>query len=131
MYTIAIDLGGTIIKIGLLDGQQLLRLKTIEAVTNSELKPNITAIENKVSELINELDIITSEILGIGFSFPGLVDSDLNRILSTNKYEDAVTMNLNQWTKIDGIYLFFWKMMQGWPYSVNGNMVQEGDLIIL
>lgn len=47
-----------------------------------------------------ENNLSVAEVLGIGFSLPGLVDSLLNRVISTNKkYDDAPDLDLPCWAK--------------------------------
>jgi glucokinase len=47
---------------------------------------------------INNVD--TKNFKGIGFGFPGLVDWQANKILSTNaKYDDALNIQLDDWVK--------------------------------
>lgn len=100
MNTIAIDLGGTIIKAGLLDGKKLLGSVTEKATSGKGLKNNLPVIEKMIGRLLENHRVEVKEILGIGFSFPGLVDSVHNRVLSTNKkYDDAPDLDLSRWAK--------------------------------
>lgn len=100
MNTIAIDLGGTIIKAGLLDGKKLLGSVTEKATSGKGLKNNLPEIEKMIGRLLESNRVEVKEILGIGFSFPGLVDSAQNRVLSTNKkYDDAPDLDLPRWAK--------------------------------
>lgn len=100
MNTIAIDLGGTIIKAGLLDGKKLLGSVTEKATSGKGLKNNLPEIEKMIGRLLESNRVEVKELLGIGFSFPGLVDSAQNRVLSTNKkYDDAPDLDLPRWAK--------------------------------
>lgn len=100
MNTIAIDLGGTIIKAGLLDSKKLLGSVTEKATSGKGLKNNLPEIEKMIGRLLEDHRVEAKEILGIGFSFPGLVDSAQNRVLSTNKkYNDAPALDLPRWAK--------------------------------
>jgi glucokinase len=99
MFTIAIDLGGTIIKTGLLDGLNLVASASVEA-TRDGSEQNLSAIEKLIDDMLRENNIANGEILGVGFSFPGLVDSTSHRVLSTNKkYDDAIFLDLPQWAR--------------------------------
>lgn len=98
MYTIAIDLGGTNIKIGLLDGRQLVASTSDKALPATGLKKNLPLIEQRIDSLLKNQNINHKDLLGIGFSFAGLVDSVNNHVLSTNqKYDDAPDIDLPQW----------------------------------
>jgi glucokinase len=110
-YTIAIDLGGTFVKLGLLKPGLLLAEKRLEALSSNGLKALLPGIENTISQLLEESKIESDQILGIGLSFAGLVDPDQNRIISTNqKYNDGPETDLVAWAREK------W----GWPlYAMN------------
>lgn len=100
MYTIGIDLGGTIIKTGLLNEKGLVASRSVEAASANGLKNNFPAIEKAIHDLLTENRIAGDELLGIGFSFAGLVDSAQNKVLSTNKkYDDAPGLDLTLWAR--------------------------------
>lgn len=97
-HTIAIDLGGTIIKIGLLKNGQLIDRTEIIAQSASGLKPQLPELEKVIGILLHANQLSATDILGIGLSFAGLVDSSKNRILSTNqKYDDGPDTDLVGW----------------------------------
>lgn len=97
-YTIAIDLGGTIIKIGLLKTGQLIDRSEIKAQSASGLKTQLPELEKAIDKMLHANQLTTDDVLGIGFSFAGLVDSSKNRILSTNqKYDDGPDTDLVGW----------------------------------
>ena len=99
-FTIAIDLGGTIIKIGLLKVGQLVDRKEIPAQSASGLKTQLPALESEIDELLLANQVQKEDVLGIGFSFAGLVDSVANRVLSTNqKYDDGPDTDLVGWAR--------------------------------
>lgn len=97
-YSIAIDLGGTFIKMGLLKEGQLIVRKEVPAQSASGLKTQLPALESEINELLLANQVQKEDVLGIGFSFAGLVDSVANRILSTNqKYDDGPDTDLVGW----------------------------------
>jgi glucokinase len=99
-YTIAIDLGGTYIKIGLLKEGQLIDRKEIPAQSASGLKAQLPALESEIDLFLLANQVEKEAVLGIGFSFAGLVDSVANRILSTNqKYDDGPETDLVGWAR--------------------------------
>jgi glucokinase len=99
-YTIAIDLGGTFIKIGLLKEGQLIDRKEIPAQSASGLKAQLPALESEIDLFLLANQVEKEAVLGIGFSFAGLVDSVANRILSTNqKYDDGPETDLVGWAR--------------------------------
>jgi glucokinase len=99
-FTIAIDLGGTIIKIGLLKSGQLIDRMECMARSQSGLQPQLAELESIIDQLLQSHQIRKEDVMGIGFSFPGLVDSLHNRIISTNKkYDDAPDTDLEAWAR--------------------------------
>jgi glucokinase len=97
-YTIAIDLGGTFIKIGLLQNGELIERKEVPAQSASGLKAQLPGLESEINQLLLANQVQREDVLGIGFSFAGLVDSVANRILSTNqKYDDGPETDLVGW----------------------------------
>lgn len=96
--TIAIDLGGTIIKIGLLREGRLVDRKEIKAQSASGLKSQLYDLERSINQMLDSNRLLKNEVLGVGFSFAGLVNSSENRILSTNqKYDDGPVTDLVGW----------------------------------
>jgi glucokinase len=99
-HTIAIDLGGTIIKIGLLKEGQLIDRREIVAQSAFGLKSQLPELEQVIDQLLASNQVHKDAVLGIGFSFAGLVDSVANRILSTNqKYDDGPDTDLVRWAR--------------------------------
>ena len=97
-YTIAVDLGGTFVKMGLFKSGELMAKKSIEAHSFKGLKALLPGIENEINRFLKESHIFPCQVLGIGLSFAGLVDSAQNRIISTNqKYDDGPQTDLTAW----------------------------------
>lgn len=97
---IAIDLGGTIVKIGLLKEGQLIDRKEVVAQSASGLKSQLPELEQEIDQIMLANQLQNKDVLGIGFSFVGLVDSVENRILSTNqKYDDGPDTDLVGWAR--------------------------------
>lgn len=97
-FTIGIDLGGTVIKIGLMKEGLLVDRAEIIAQSASGLKKQLPGLESIIDQLMKSNGLQQEDVLGIGFSFAGLVDSVENRILSTNqKYDDGPETDLVGW----------------------------------
>jgi len=97
---IGIDLGGTRIKVGLVNHGKLIDSRIVDAESSLGLKRQLTKIETIIRDLVhlNGLDI--SKLQGVGMAFPGIVDSTEMKVLSTNgKHDDAPEIDLNAWTK--------------------------------
>jgi glucokinase len=99
-YTIAIDLGGTIVKIGLLKEGKLIDRAEMTAKSASGLKSQLAQLEAAIDLILSSNQLSKEDLLGIGFSFAGLVDSSASRILSTNqKYDDGSDIDLVGWAR--------------------------------
>ena len=98
--TIALDLGGTFIKMALIKGKELLAIKELSVEDNSTLKHMLPIIEETVSSLSLDCSIDGQRFLGIGMAFPCIVDSDRGIILSDYvKYADVNSLNLKEWAR--------------------------------
>ena len=101
-FVIAIDLGGTFIKIGLLKSGKLIERVEILAQSAFGLKTQLPDLGFAIDQLILANQLSASDILGIGLSFAGLVDSSKNKIISTNqKYDDGPDTDLIGWAKLN------------------------------
>jgi glucokinase len=99
MYNIGIDLGGTVIKTGLVQAGQLAGFKSFPAVTRA-MRQNLQLIEDAVDSLLGENDIPPAQLSGIGLAFPGIVNPVKGSVVSTNqKYSDAKELDFPAWAK--------------------------------
>lgn len=97
MYCIAIDLGGTFIKIGLIKDSSILESKFISA-NNKCFVDNLNSIEFVISSLLKKWNVTNNSILGVGLAFPGMVDPYEKNVVSTNdKYNDAIDFDFSTW----------------------------------
>lgn len=100
MYTIAIDLGGTLIKTGLILDNRLVEFSTIKAESEKGLVPQLGALKTIIDDIIKKYRITENNFSGIGLAFPGLVNTDKRYVISTNeKYDDACQLDLDLWVK--------------------------------
>jgi len=98
MKTIALDLGGTRIKIGVIEGNAILASSMIEAFSTNGLRARLASIEEAVFELLRSYRIALNDIAGIGISVPGIVDPRQKTVLSVNqKYFDSVGFDFRGW----------------------------------
>lgn len=93
MAFIGIDLGGTRIKIGLLEDQTLLDKRVVSARSIEGIAAHLGLIDQAIEELVNKQGGV--ELEGIALAFPGIVDPMAKKVLATNKkYEDASSVDL-------------------------------------
>jgi glucokinase len=98
MKTIALDLGGTRIKIGVIEGNVILASTMIEAFSGNGLRARLQSIEEAVFELLRSYHIPLNDIVGVGVSIPGIVDPRRKTVLSVNqKFFDSVGFDFRGW----------------------------------
>ncbi|MCQ2157629.1 MAG: ROK family protein [Bacteroidales bacterium] len=95
---IGIDLGGTIVKIGVVEGGEILALDRIDADSRAGLGRMLPAITRSIRSLISETG--GGKVDGISLAFPGIVDFKAGKAAATNaKYNDAPSINLAEWSE--------------------------------
>ena len=98
MNSIAIDFGGTNIKIALFHGETIVKKTSIPAYSEKGLAPRLPAVEAAVKEMVGEKHL--QDYAGVGIAMPGLVDPIEKRVIGIyNKYEDSKTLNLEKWCR--------------------------------
>src|SRR5262245_60163324 len=96
--TLAADLGGTKIKLGVVRGGRVLADGAIDAASRAGLAPRLPVIAQAFRDLCGKANV--KEIAAVGMAFPSIVDPKLNAITSTNdKYPDAKGFDLAGWAK--------------------------------
>ena len=104
---IAIDLGGTKIKIGLVRCDAVLASVSINADSNDGLQKKLPAIKNEIEKLLQQQALSVRDVSGMGMAVPGIVDSIKKKILSIDKkFGDAPETDLAAWCKES----FGWKL---------------------
>lgn len=100
MYYIGIDLGGTIIKVGLVTDGKVVGTARIEADSIHGLLPRLEPIAKTIDSLLETNDIKGSELGGVAVAFPGIVNASESRVIATNaKYDDAPKVNMQEWAR--------------------------------
>ncbi|MBQ9104007.1 MAG: ROK family protein [Clostridia bacterium] len=92
MYTIGVDIGGTSIKAGVVDEKGNITL-SLQIPTKNSPNACIESIINLIKELIEKSNLTTNQIKGIGFGFPGMVNSKTGVV--------DFLPNINGWENID------------------------------
>lgn len=97
---IVADIGGTNIKIGLMEQDQLIATTSIPSESDKGLKGRLPLMVERVNEMMLQYNVSAGEITGFGMSSPGIVDSVEKRILSIDKkFSDAPDLNLAEWAQ--------------------------------
>lgn len=95
MKALAIDFGGTHATCGLVEDRALLAHETIDTDCAKSLDAVLPRIRDACRGLMQDSP---GDIAGIAIGFAALVDSRVNRVLSTDgKYEDVKDIDLAKW----------------------------------
>jgi glucokinase len=98
MAVIAVDLGGTRIKFGVVEEGKLLATAKLKAQPNRSTRDNLDEINHAVKLMMKENRIDEDTLTGIGLSLPSIVNSDTNKVISRYvKYNDAHDFDFNKW----------------------------------
>jgi glucokinase len=98
MKALAIDFGGTHATCGLVEDRVLLAHETIDTDCAKSLKAVLPRIRDACRELMQRRGLSSRDVAGVAIGFAAIVDSRVNRILSTDgKYEDVRDIDLAEW----------------------------------
>ena len=96
MKALAIDFGGTHATCGLVEDRVLLAHETIDTDCAKSLRAMLPRIRDACRGLMQRRGLSPGDIAGIAIGFAALVDSRVNRVLSTDgKYEDVKDIDLS------------------------------------
>jgi len=97
---LALDIGGTHIGCGLVEGRCLLAHADLATSGAARLADLLPAIAAQLRALLDEAGVTAGECAGIGIGFPGIVDARDASIHSTlKKFEDASRIDLTGWAR--------------------------------
>ncbi|CAN5645854.1 ROK family protein [soil metagenome] len=101
MMTPVIDLGGTIIKLGLVRDGRTMQASSMPANAHEGLAKQLPRIESAIQQLCRMAGVSIRDCAGVGVAFPGIIDPRANRIISSpkDKYDDGATIDLNDWSQ--------------------------------
>lgn len=93
---LACDVGGTCIKLGLVQGQHLLAQCEMRAEAHLGLAPALQRIAERAPALCREAGLEVNQLASFGLSFPGIIDPKSGKILSTpaGKFDDAKSLDV-------------------------------------
>ena len=98
MTDIAIDFGGSNIKMGLVREGAVLCRMSLPARSEWGLKVRLSDVRRCVDRMLAESRLRLSDCSGIAVAMPGIVDAHDGRVLAINaKYSDALEFDFNRW----------------------------------
>lgn len=99
MKAIVLDLGGTRLKIGLIGDGKIIAQSLLPAYSENGLLVRLPSVEVSVNQMLKETNTDISELVGVGVSIPGIVDTKEMRVLSINKkFDDVPGFDFNGWS---------------------------------
>lgn len=100
MPVIAIDMGGTKIKFGIVDNAgKIISVSKLEASPGETTEKNLEKVNESVNNLLLENDISRGKITSIGVAVPSIVDDNNHVVTRYVKYKDANEFDFNIWAK--------------------------------
>lgn len=97
------DFGGTAYKLAIIDREKIIAMMILEYPNSLSFSNKMEYILDKAKELISPSRFKFSEIVNVGLSFPGIVDSKNNRVLSiNNKHDGILEFDFNGWAEYHG-----------------------------
>jgi glucokinase len=97
-FSVGIDLGGTRIKLGLLENDVIIEKEIFDAESVKGLQANLHRVETIIDGWLEKYQVTSTILKGIGLAFPGIVDPLSKKIISTNKkYDDGPHLHLEKW----------------------------------
>lgn len=98
--SIALDIGGTSIKLAIVKQGEIVADSKIDVLDNSQLAPILPIIYEEANRLMTEARVAHTDVKGVGAAFPCIIDFKRGAILSDFvKYSDANDLDLHSWTK--------------------------------
>lgn len=102
MIVLACDLGGTRMKIGVVQDGQVLAQTVEPANSRLGLAPQLPVLKAAWWRLLSVLKLTPADCAGISVAFPSLVDNATGRILAVyGKYADSMELNLRDWARAE------------------------------
>ncbi len=97
---IALDLGGTRIKLGLVRGAEILVSDELDAQADLGLQARLPDLSARIDALLQQASLSVADLAGVGIAVPGIVDPVDQKVLSINaKYSDAPQTDLVAWAE--------------------------------
>ncbi|MCP9493896.1 MAG: ROK family protein [Pyrinomonadaceae bacterium MAG19_C2-C3] len=97
---LAVDLGGSHATCAVVAGASVIASETLHINGAMKLFDVLPRIANELRRLTHLTEVGFSECVGIAFGFPGIVNTQNGRVLSTNqKFVDATELDLPGWAR--------------------------------
>jgi len=95
---LAVDIGGTHANCGLVEDRNILACECIDVASATNIRAVLSRVAEVFQKLVRSQSLSLGNFQGIAVGFPGLVDSRIGRVVSTNKkYDDAPGVDFCAW----------------------------------
>jgi glucokinase len=95
---LAVDIGGTHANCGLVENDRVLVHERVDLAGTTNITTVLSRVAEVLRRLVNQRSLSFHDFQGIAVGFPGLVDSRIGRVVSTNKkYDDAPQVDFTAW----------------------------------
>lgn len=95
---LAADIGGTRIKLGLMQNRAVLDRESLAANSHEGLAPQLPRIASAFTRMLDRSGGGASDCTALGIAFPSLIHPKSGRVLAHyGKYEDAPDLDLRAW----------------------------------
>jgi glucokinase len=97
---LAVDIGGTHANCGLVEDDRILSHESVDLTGTTNIREVLSRVGDVFPQLVQQLSLSLKDFQGIAVGFPGLVDSRIGRVVSTNKkYDDAPEVDFRAWAQ--------------------------------
>ncbi len=95
---IAIDFGGTMVKLGIFQDEKLLHFSTYESTTSLQADEILQDMKSHLQDINELLNLKFSDYCAIAIAMPGIVNFDKKTLISINdKYDSFVGFDFETW----------------------------------
>lgn len=99
-FVLAADMGGTRIKLGLLEGGRIIARSVHDAESQKPIEWQMSRLDGFWRDLCRQSGINISDISGVGIAFPAIIDPMENRPLDYyGKYPGSTEFDFDKWAE--------------------------------
>jgi len=92
------DFGGTRVKYGVVRDGEILSQGVFDVLEREKLGVNLNLLRNGFIELLGEVEILLSDVNGVGLALPVVVSEDSGRVVKTfGKFDDSIDFDFQKW----------------------------------
>ncbi|MGO8720875.1 MAG: ROK family protein [Acidobacteriaceae bacterium] len=102
MKAISLDLGGSHVKLAVIEDATILMSREISVDSSAGMLPLLTVFKTIVYDMLAKLGIPVKDCIGLAMGCAAMVDRTVGRVVSTNgKFEDAPGIDLVAWCRTE------------------------------